>query len=58
MIKKTFLTTKDDLVSYHKSMIYKNGVPLICLIIIVISILSMVLRVGSIALYGYGVVVL
>jgi hypothetical protein len=56
IIKKTFLTTKDDLVSYHKAIIYKNQVPLICLIIIVISILSIVLNVGSIALGGFAVV--
>ena len=55
-IKKTFLTTKDDLVSFYKAMIYKKQVPMLCLIIIIISILAIVLNIGSIALGGFGVV--
>ena len=44
VIKKTFLTTKDDLVLFYKAVNYKYRVPVICLFIIIISILTMALK--------------
>ena len=58
MIKKTFLTTKDDLVSFHKALNYKYRVPLVCVFTIIISILTAALKWDvSTFLLGLGFVV-